>query len=91
VVTIGSLKFIHLYVDTATSAQTKRITTMTRAQVFLISFIALTIAAVTTAEAKIALFKVKRPDRGSAVMLNPQPLPPKEKLALNPQPLPPRR
>ncbi len=64
---------------------------MNKTPVFLITLIALTIAAVTSADAKTVLFKIKRPDRGSAVMLNPQPLPPKEKPALNPQPLPPRR
>jgi hypothetical protein len=64
---------------------------MTKTSILLISIAAMTFAAAATADAKIVMSKVKRLDRGSTVMLNPQPLPPASKVALNPQPLPPRR
>ncbi len=63
---------------------------MTKTSLILMITATVSLAAVSTADAKIA-FKFKRPDRGSIIMLNPQPLPPAGKVALNPQPLPPRR
>jgi hypothetical protein len=73
-----------------TPCDTKR-TTIMQKTLLLLTALAITLAAITAANAKITVIKVKQSGRGSAVMLNPQPLPPKEKLALNPQPLPPRR
>ncbi len=64
---------------------------MTKTPVFLIVLTSLTLATISTADAKISMFKFKRVSRASTVMLNPQPLPPASKVSLNPQPLPPRK
>ncbi len=63
---------------------------MTRSPLLLLTVTAVTLATFSSADAKIAALKAKRLRPGGAVMLNPQPLPPKDIQMLNPQPLPPR-